>query len=155
MNLSAIPLLARASECPVGLSDHSLGTVAAVVAVTLGASLIEKHFTLDRSTGGVDSAFSLEPAELEVLVRDVRRAWEMRGSPSLGVVPAESANVGFRRSLYVVREVAEGELLTAENVRSIRPGHGLHPRFFDVVAGRRATQRIARGTPLQWDHVTR
>lgn len=154
MNLAAIPALAQATACAVGLSDHSLGTVAAVVAVTLGACFIEKHFTLDRADGGVDAAFSLEPAELTQLATDVRRAALMRGVPEFGAGEAEAGNVSFRRSLFVVADVAAGEMFTADNVRSIRPGNGLHPSHFDLVVGRRATSAVARGTPLEWQHVT-
>lgn len=153
MHLATIPVLAQTLGCPIGLSDHSMGTVAPVVAVTLGACFIEKHFTLRRADGGVDSHFSLEPAELRSLVDDVRRAQEMRGEPRFGPGLAEEGSAVFRRSLYVVRDVAEGELLTSENVRSIRPGFGLSPRFLDMVLGRRAARGAARGTPLNWDLI--
>ena len=153
MNLEAIGLLGRIFDCPVGLSDHSLGTTAAVVAVTLGASFIEKHVTLSRSDGGVDSHFSLEPDELKELVHSVRRAEAMRGRPSFGPGLEEEGNLVFRRSLFVVRDIAVGEPFTSGNVRAIRPGHGLSPRHLDVVLGRRASRAVAMGTPLSWELI--
>jgi N-acetylneuraminate synthase len=151
MHLRTIPVLAAATGCPVGLSDHSLGLVAPVVAVTLGAVMIEKHFTLDRAAGGVDSHFSLEPAELAELVTAVTRTEAMLGKPTFGSGLDEEGSTAFRRSLYVVADVAAGETFTERNVRSIRPGHGLSPRYADLVMGRRAARSIARGTPLGWD----
>jgi N-acetylneuraminate synthase len=151
MRLATIPLLAELFGCPAGLSDHSTGHTAPVVAVTLGASLVEKHFTLDRGEGGVDSHFSLEPAEFAELVTSVRRAEAMRGQPEFGPGVAEEGNVTFRRSLYVVKDVEQGERFTEANIRSIRPGFGLSPRFLDLVIGKKATRRVARGTPLAWN----
>jgi N-acetylneuraminate synthase len=151
MHLSTLPALAQATQCPVGLSDHSLGATASIVAVTLGACLIEKHFTLCRADGGVDSHFSLEPEEFRTLVRDVRRAEAMLGTPTFGPGMAEEGNVAFRRSLYVVKDVAPGEEFTESNVRSIRPGYGLSPRYFDLVIGRRAIRAAPRGTPVSWE----
>lgn len=151
MNLAAIPFLASVFGCPVGLSDHSMGTTAPVVAVTLGAQLIEKHFTLSRADGGVDSHFSLEPSEFAELVEQVRRAESMRGSASFGVNSAERTGVLFRRSLYVVEDIEEGVPLSRSNVRAIRPGHGLPPEHLRAVLGFRAPRRLERGTPLTWD----
>ena len=153
MNLRSIPRLADITGCLVGLSDHSLGTTAPVVAVTIGACLIEKHFTLSRADGGVDSGFSLEPEELRQLVRDVRRAEAMLGDVKFGPGAAEEGNLSFRRSLYVVKDIASGETLTHENVRSIRPGFGLSPRYIDLVIGRAAKHDLRRGTPLRWESV--
>lgn len=153
MNLRSLPLLAAASGCPVGLSDHSLGTTAPVVAVTLGACLVEKHLTLARADGGVDSHFSLEPAELRALVRDLRRAEAMLGETRFGPGSEEAGNVTFRRSLYAVEDVAAGELFDERNVRSIRPGCGLAPRYYDVVLGKRASCDVPRGTALRWEHL--
>lgn len=155
MNLAALSALATIGQCPVGLSDHSLGIIAPVVAVTLGASVIEKHFTLDRSAGGVDSHFSLEPAEFRVMADAVGRAETMIGGPSFGPGLAEEGNVTFRRSLYVVDDVAPGDLLTVDNVRSIRPGFGLSPRHASVVIGRRAAHGAVRGTPVTWELIAR
>jgi N-acetylneuraminate synthase len=153
MHLATLPVLRSMTGCPVGLSDHSLGVVAPVVAVTLGACLIEKHFTLDRAAGGVDSHFSLEPAELAGLVDAVARAETMTGVPTFGAGLAEEGSIAFRRSLYVVEDIAPGEELTERNVRSIRPGYGLSPRHAEVVLGCRASRAVARGTPLQWDLI--
>lgn len=151
MNLATIPALARVTGCPVGLSDHSLGVTAPLVAVTLGACFIEKHVTLSRADGGVDSHFSIEPDELADMVRQVRRAEAMMGEVSFGPGVAEEGSVSFRRSLYVVEDVAPGETFTERNVRSIRPGFGLEPKFLPVVLGRRAPRAVPRGTPLAWD----
>lgn len=153
MHLSTIPELARRMKCLVGLSDHSMGTAAPVAAVALGACFIEKHFTLCRADGGVDSHFSLEPAEFAQLVRDVRRAEQMLGTPTFGAGAAESGNLAFRRSLYVVKDVAAGEPLTPDNVRSIRPGFGLAPRHLDLVLCSTATRAAPAGTPVTWDFL--
>ncbi len=151
MHLATIPILAQASGCPVGLSDHSLGLIAPVVAVTLGAVMIEKHFTLDRAAGGVDSHFSLEPAEFAALADGVKRASAMIGRPTFGPGLAEEGSITFRRSLYLVEDVAAGEAFTERNVRSIRPGFGLAPRFAPLILGRRASRAADRGTPMSWD----
>lgn len=151
MHLRTLPDLAQNFEVLSGLSDHTLGTAVAVASVALGASVIEKHFTLRRDDGGPDAAFSLEPEELAQLVRDVRSAWESLGSVNYERKPSEIANLTFRRSLYVVQDIAAGEALTRDNVRAIRPGHGLAPKFLDQVIGRQASTRLARGTALRWD----
>jgi N-acetylneuraminate synthase len=124
-----------------------------VVAVTLGACFVEKHFTLSRADGGVDSHFSLEPAEFRTLVDEVRRAEAMVGRPAFGRGVAEASSATFRRSLYVTADVAAGEAFTAASVRSIRPGHGLEPRWLPLVLGRTARTDVARGTALTWDLV--
>jgi N-acetylneuraminate synthase len=154
MRLATLPTLASATGCPVGLSDHSLGIVAPVVAVTLGACMIEKHFTLSRADGGVDSHFSLEPEEFRAMVEAVTRAESMIGVARFGLGLAEESNIAFRRSLYVVRDLEAGALITEAHVRSIRPGHGLSPRYRDLVVGRRAALAVPRGTPVSWDLVT-
>ncbi len=153
MDLSTIPALARATGCPVGLSDHSMGTTASIVAVTLGACLIEKHFTLRRADGGVDSHFSLEPSEFQQLVTEVRRAEQMIGRPRFGPGLAEEGSIVFRRSLYVIKDIRRGERLTSDNVRSIRPGYGLAPRHLEVLLNRTAVRDARRGTPVTWDLV--
>lgn len=150
MNLRTIPHLAQAFNVPVGLSDHTLGIVAPIAAVSLGACIIEKHFTLSRANGGPDSVFSLEPAEFKSMVDGVRLAEKALGTIHYGLNPLEEKSRLFRRSLFVVEDVAAGEPFTLVNVRSIRPGHGLHPRHLDEVLGRRATRDICRGTPLEW-----
>jgi len=153
MHLRTIPHLASAFAVPVGLSDHTLGTSVAVAAVALGASIIEKHLTLSRSDGGPDSSFSLEPHEFREMVAAVRTAERAVGDVRYEVSPHEAASRAFRRSLFVVQDIRVGEVFTPDNVRSIRPGFGLHPRHLDEVLGGRATRAIARGTPLEWNMV--
>lgn len=149
-NVRTIPHLAQAFGVQVGLSDHTHGTTTSVAAVALGATVIEKHFTLARSDGGPDAAFSLEPDEFRRLTTDCRDAWRALGEVSYQLQPAEKQNIVFRRSLYAVRDIAADELLGPDNVRSIRPGHGLAPRHLPDVIGKRARAPIARGTPLAW-----
>ena len=152
-HLSTIGDLSRHLGAPVGLSDHTLDTFAAAVAVGQGAVLIEKHFTLARADGGVDSAFSLEPHELERLVRDARAAHAALGRPNYRPNAAEQAMLVARRSLYVVAGVRAGEILTAENIRSIRPNRGMAPKFLKQVLGKTAARDLARGEPLAADMV--
>jgi N-acetylneuraminate synthase len=150
-NLLRISALAARYRCPVGLSDHSLGIEVAVASVALDACLIEKHFTLARGDGGPDAAFSLEPDELAALVRGVRTAQAALGRADYGRAASEEPNLQFRRSLYAVKDIAAGEALTEENVRSIRPGYGLAPKHLPEILGRRAGRAIARGTPISLD----
>lgn len=150
MNLRTIPHLAQSFGVPVGLSDHSLGIAAPVAAVALGACVIEKHFTLSRSLPGPDSAFSLEPAEFKAMVENIRAAEKALGTVDYKLTGAEANSRRFRRSLFVVEDIKAGEKFTPRNVRSIRPGHGLHPRHLDDVLGRVANCDVARGTPLSW-----
>jgi len=150
-NLRTIPDMRERFGVPVGLSDHTLGTAVAVTATALGACAIEKHFTLSRADGGHDSAFSLEAEELKRLVEDTCTAFQALGRVNYERKESEKGNVVFRRSLYAVKDIAAGEELTPENVRSIRPGHGLAPKHYDAVLGRRAMVDIRRGTPLSWD----
>lgn len=153
MNLASIPTLASLTGAIVGLSDHSLGIAAPVVARTLGAAVIEKHFTLVREPDDVDGPFSLTPAEFKDMIQSVRRAEEMLGTAQFGAGLYETTTVTFRRSLYAVADIKTGEALTPHNVRSIRPGHGLAPSFRSVILGRVATQDISRGTPISWDLI--
>lgn len=153
-NLRMVPKLAADFGCIAGLSDHTSGTAAAVAAIALGACIIEKHFTLARADGGPDAAFSLEPAELKALTEDCRHAWEALGEAAYARGEAESANRQFRRSLYVVRDVAKGAAISAGDVRSIRPGFGLAPRLLPEVIGRRAVRDLKRGEPLQLDMLS-
>ena len=153
MNLRTIPDLAARFQVPVGLSDHTLGLAVPVAAATVGACIIEKHLTLSRADGGPDAAFSLEPAEFMAMVDAVRTAERALGEVHYGVSPEEEKSRIFRRSLFVVEDVRAGELFTPANVRSIRPGHGLHPRHLDDVLTRRAARDIAKGTPLAWSLV--
>lgn len=153
MNLRTIPELARRFDVPVGLSDHTMGVAVPVAAVSLGACIIEKHLTLARSDGGPDAAFSLEPSEFKTMVEAVRIAEKSLGSVHFGVSEREAGSRIFRRSLFVVKAVRKGEKFTAENLRSIRPAHGLHPRHMDEVLGKTAKDDIEAGTPLSWDLV--
>ncbi len=155
MNLRTIPELSRRFGVPAGLSDHTMGVAVPVAAVALGACIIEKHLTLSRSEPGPDSAFSLEPHEFKAMVDSVRVAEKALGAVQFGCSPKEASSKAFRRSLFVVRDVKRGEPFTAENLRSIRPGHGLHTRHMSEVLGQRARQDIERGTPLSWDLVER
>lgn len=150
-NILTIPHMADQFGVPVGLSDHTMGIGVAVASVALGAVAIEKHFTLRRADGGVDSAFSLEPEELRSLVIEAERAWQSLGSVTYGATAGEKASLRFRRSLYVVRDIKAGDLFTAENVRVIRPGLGLAPKHLDAVLGKRANRDMKRGTPFTWD----
>jgi N-acetylneuraminate synthase len=152
-NLATIPDMRVRYGCEIGLSDHTMGVGASVAAVALGARVLEKHFTLARADGGVDSAFSLEPAELKSLVVETGRAALAMGKISYGPTDAETKSLRFRRSLFAVRDIQVGEVLTADNVRIIRPGYGLPPKEMDRVIGRHARARIARGTPLTWDLI--
>ena len=153
MNLRTIPELARRFGVPVGLSDHTMGIAAPVAAVALGACVIEKHLTLSRSLGGPDGAFSLEPDEFRAMVDAVRTAQRALGEVHFGVAAHEASSRVFRRSLFVVADVYKGQVFTAQNVRSIRPAHGLHPRHLPEIIGKHAARDVERGTPLSWDLV--
>jgi len=153
MNLHTIPHLAEAFDVPVGLSDHTLDIAVPVAAVALGACIIEKHFTLSRADGGPDSAFSLEPQEFKTMVEAVRVVEKALGKVHYGVSAEESRSRVFRRSLFVVRDMKAGDVFTEENVRSIRPGYGLHTRYLTEVLGRVAGCDIKRGTPLSWELI--
>jgi N-acetylneuraminate synthase len=155
MNLRTIPELSRRFGVPAGLSDHTTGVAVPIAAVALGACIIEKHLTLSRSEPGPDSAFSLEPHEFKAMVDSVRIAEKALGDVQFGCSPKEASSRVFRRSLFVVQDVKRGERFTEENVRSIRPGQGLHTRHLSEVLGLRARQDIERGTPLSWNLVGR
>ena len=153
MNLRTIPHLASAFNVPVGLSDHTLGTEVPVAAVALGACAIEKHVTLSRADGGPDAQFSLEPDELARMVKEIRNVEKAMGGVFYGPTEWEKPNRVFQRSLIVTADLAAGEAFTTENLRSIRPGYGLAPKFIGDVLGRRASQPVKRGTPLSWGLV--
>jgi pseudaminic acid synthase len=153
MNLRTIPHLAEAFGVPVGLSDHTLGIAVPVAAVALGACIVEKHFTLSRDIPGPDSAFSLEPHEFKAMVEAIRTVEKALGKVHYGITEQEAKSRVFRRSLFVVKDMKAGEMFTEENVRSIRPGYGLHPRHLNDVLGRRAARDIKRGTPLSWELI--
>jgi pseudaminic acid synthase len=152
-NIRTIPHLSELFACQVGLSDHTIGVGVAVASVALGATVIEKHFTLSRSDGGVDSAFSLEPQELAALVQESARAWQALGQVRYGVTDAEKKSLQFRRSIYVSKDISEGEYFTTENLRIVRPGHGAPPYLFELIIGRKAGQAFRRGTPLSLDRL--
>jgi len=155
MNLRTIPELGRRFDVPVGLSDHTMDIAVPVAAVSLGACLIEKHLTLSRAEGGPDSGFSLEPAEFKAMVEAVRTAESAMGAVYFGVSEREASSRAFRRSLFVVRDLKKGEKFTSDNIRSIRPGHGLHTRHLAEVLGKTAAFDIVQGTPVSWDLVSR
>jgi pseudaminic acid synthase len=150
-NLRTIPHLAQTFDVTVGLSDHTMGIAVPIAGVAAGACVLEKHVTLRRSDGGVDSAFSLEPEELAALVGGARTAWEAMGRVHYGIEASEAKVREFRRSLYIVADLKAGEVLTDGHVRSIRPGLGLAPKYLGKVVGRRAGRDLKRGTPLRWD----
>ena len=152
-NLRTIPHLRKLFNTEVGLSDHTMGIGAAVAAIALGASVVEKHFTLARADGGVDSAFSLEPAELATLVSETERAWQSLGEVRYGATEAERKSLVFRRSIYAAADIAEGETFTVANVRIVRPGHGAPPHLFKQLLGRQARQDYICGTPLSLDQL--
>lgn len=149
-NVTTIPHMRELFDCEVGLSDHTMGVGASVAAVAHGATVIEKHFTLRRADGGVDSTFSLEPEEMKQLVVETERAWQAIGKVSYGTIQAEQSSVQFRRSLYITKDLKAGEVLTNDNVRAIRPGHGLPPDSLEQVLGFRVNVDVRRGTPLSW-----
>lgn len=153
MNLRTIPHLSEAFGVPAGLSDHTLGIAVPVAAVALGACIVEKHFTLSREYSGPDSAFSLEPHEFKLMSAAIRIGEQAIGQIRYGSGESEGRSKVFRRSLFVVQDMRQGEVFTADKVRSIRPGHGLHPRFLENVLGCRVTRDVARGTPLAWELV--
>jgi pseudaminic acid synthase len=152
-NLRTIPVLTDLFGCPAGLSDHTLGIALPVASVALGASVIEKHFILDRSAGGPESSFALEPFELKLLVESVRAAEKSLGSIHFGPEEREADNLKFRRSLFVTANVAEGEKFNEQNVRSVRPSNGLHTRHYEEILGLKASRAIEKGTPLAWDMI--
>ncbi|WP_314653948.1 pseudaminic acid synthase [uncultured Selenomonas sp.] len=152
-NLRTIPHMRELFGCAVGLSDHTLGIGAAVASVALGAAVIEKHFTLSRAEGGVDAAFSLEPAEMAQLVRECRTAALALGAVSYERAEQEQKSLQFRRSLYVVEDMKAGDVFTEKNLRRIRPGMGLSPKYYDIILGKKANCNITRGTAVQWDLI--
>jgi len=152
-NIRTIPHLRELFGCEVGLSDHTMGVGVAVASVALGAAVIEKHFTLSRAEGGVDSAFSLEPQELAALVQETERAWQALGGVRYGPTEAEQKSLVFRRSIYVAADIAAGDLFTEDNLRIVRPGHGASPSLYRHVLGRPARQAYRKGTPLNFDQL--
>ena len=154
-NVQTVPHLAEIFGCVTGLSDHTEGSAAAVASIALGGAVIEKHFTLARGDGGPDAAFSMEPPEFAALVADCKNAWRSLGAPGFDLLDSERGSIAFRRSLYVVVDIAEGEELTAHNIRSIRPGHGMAPKHLPDVLGRVARRTLKRGEALKPDMISR
>lgn len=152
-NILTIPHLRQLFGCEVGLSDHTMGVGVSVASVALGATVIEKHFTLNRADGGVDSTFSMEPDEMAQLVIETERAWQALGKVSYGATEAEQKSLGYRRSLYIVKDAKKGEQLTSDNVRAIRPGQGLQPKYLSTMLGRRLVKDVKKGTPVSWDLI--
>lgn len=149
-NLATIPVMRATFDCPIGLSDHTMGCGVSVAAVALGAPLIEKHFTLSRDDGGVDSAFSMEPGEFRQLREECDRAWQSIGTITFGGTLAEEGSRVFRRSLYIAKDVQAGDVLTPENLRAIRPGYGLPPKFLSTLMGKKVSRAASAGTPADW-----
>lgn len=152
-NLRTIPHMKELFKCNVGLSDHTPGIGAAVASIALGATVIEKHFTLSRADGGVDSAFSLEPEEMRLLVRECNTAWQALGIISYDIQEQERNSRQFCRSLYIVEDIQQGEIITSHNMRRIRPGNGLAAKFYDLILGRKAKCDIKKGTPVRWELI--
>ena len=150
-NVRTIPHMSELFRCQVGFSDHTMGVGAAVAAAAMGATVIEKHFTLRRADGGPDSAFSLEPEELKALVVETERAWQAMGEVQYGPIQAEVKSLQFRRSLYVSKSMRSGDSITSETIKAVRPGYGLPTKYFDDVIGKVVKQDVAAGTPLHWD----
>ena len=148
-----IPHMRELFGCEVGLSDHTMGIGTAIAAVAHGATVIEKHFTLSRAEGGVDSAFSLEPAELAMLVEESERAWMSLGAVTYGPTEAEMKSLIFRRSLYVAEDMRRGEKFTRQSLRVVRPGKGLHPRFYEQLLGKPVARDVRKGTPVDWSII--
>jgi N-acetylneuraminate synthase len=152
-NLRMITHLRQLFATEVGLSDHTMGIGAAVAAIALGASVVDKHFTLARADGGVDSAFSLEPSELSALVLETERAWQALGEVRYGPTESEQPSMRFRRSIYIVQDMKAGEVITREKLRVIRPGYGLAPKHYDSLLGRRVNRDLAIGNAMKWDYI--
>lgn len=152
-NILTIPHLRELFNCEVGLSDHTMGTGVSVASVALGANVIEKHFTLNRSDGGVDSSFSMEPGEMKQLVVESTRAWQALGNVQYGPTDAEVKSLQYRRSLYIVKDIKAGDVLTSENIRAIRPGLGLPTKHIDQVMGKAVKKDLKRGTALRWEYI--
>jgi len=150
-NLSTIPHMRDLFHCHIGLSDHTMGIGAGVASVAMGARVIEKHFTLKRSDGGVDSAFSMEPSEMEALVVESKRAFLALGDVKYGIQTDEEKNVRFKRSIYIIKDIKEGDNFTNENIKIIRPGDGLPPKYLKLILGKKSNKYLRRGTPLTWD----
>jgi pseudaminic acid synthase len=149
-NVLTIPHMKKLFDCEVGLSDHTMGMGAAISAVAHGATVIEKHFTMRRADGGVDSAFSVEPEEMKQLVIETERAWQALGKVKYGISEAEKGSLTFRRSLYIAEDMRKNDVFNEKNVRIVRPGLGLEPKYYDIVLGRKVNQDVKKGTAVKW-----
>jgi N-acetylneuraminate synthase len=152
-NVLTIPHMRDMFRCEVGLSDHTMGVGAAVAAVAHGATIIEKHFTIRRADGGVDAAFSLEPKEMKLLVVETERAWESLGKVTYSPAEAERPSISFRRSLYIAEDMKKGDILTEKNLRIVRPGLGLPPKYYDIILGRKISRDVKKGTAVSWEII--
>ena len=153
VNLNVIPTLAQTYDCLVGISDHTMGSIVSAGSIALGVKMVEKHFTLRRADGGPDGAFSMEPEEFSRMVKDIRIMEKALGSSEYKLTPTQELEHGGSRSLFVVKDIANGEVLTSENIRSIRPGNGLHTMYYEEVLGKKANTFLRKGTPLQWELI--
>jgi N-acetylneuraminate synthase len=153
-NILTIPHMRDLFQCEVGLSDHTMGVGVGIASVALGATVIEKHFTLRRADGGVDSAFSMEPEEMQTLVVETQRAWQALGQVSYEAIAAEKKSISFRRSLYIVKNLKAGSIVTPQNLRNIRPGLGLPPKYYDILLGKTIKHNTKKGTPVTWELFT-
>jgi N-acetylneuraminate synthase len=153
VNLLTIPHLRELFGTEVGLSDHTLGVGVSIAGIVLGATVIEKHFTLSRKDGGIDSVFSVEPGEMKLLMEEVTKAWQALGKVKYGPTDREKESALFRRSIYVVEDIKDGEKLTSKNIRVIRPGNGLPPKYYDVLLEKKVSCNIGRGTPMSWEFL--
>ncbi|GFI03290.1 pseudaminic acid synthase [Lachnospiraceae bacterium] len=153
VNLNVIPTLAQTYDCLVGISDHTMGSIVSAGSIALGVKMVEKHFTLRRADGGPDGAFSMEPEEFSRMVKDIRIMEKALGSSEYKLTPTQELEHGGSRSLFVVKDIAKGEVLTSENIRSIRPGNGLHTMYYEEVLGKKANIFLRKGTPLQWELI--
>jgi pseudaminic acid synthase len=150
-NILTIPHMGELFDCQVGLSDHTMGIGVAIASVALGATVIEKHLTLRRADGGVDSTFSLEPEELEFLVVESERAWQSLGQVKYGPTEKEKKSLQFRRSIYIAQDMKAGDIFTKENIRIIRPGYGMPPKYYSQLLGKQVKREVSKGTPVTWD----
>ena len=152
-NVLTIPHMRKLFDCEVGLSDHTMGIGTSVAAVAQGATVIEKHFTLSRIDGGVDSDFSMEPEEMKALVVETERAWQSLGKVAYGPTDAEKESLKYRRSLYISKDMKKGDVLTEKNLRAVRPGLGIQSKYFDILLGRKVNKNVNKGTPVSWDLI--
>jgi N-acetylneuraminate synthase len=152
-NLLTIPHLKQMFNCHIGLSDHTMGIGTSIASVALGARVIEKHFTIDRSEGGVDSSFSMEPEEFKMLVEESERAYLSLGKVTYGILEDERKSLNYKRSIYIVKDMEAGDSFTEENIRIIRPGHGLAPKFYETVIGKKVNKTVKRGTALTFEYI--